>query len=84
MPQSWPRPPCPRSQRPTAVQVGVNDGAAEDEQLLADLTAGYRLFAHNRGFVAVSDGPAFASQLTCYVAGVGLRVDSRPGQGSCG
>jgi hypothetical protein len=28
-----------------------------------------RLFAHNRGFVIVNDGPAFASQLARYLNG---------------
>jgi hypothetical protein len=60
----------------------MNDGAAGDPQLLADLRAGYWLVAYNRGFVAVNDGPACTSQLTRHVAGVGLEVDSRPGQGS--
>jgi hypothetical protein len=29
-----------------------------------------RLFAHNRGFVTVNDGPAFTSQLARYLTGV--------------
>jgi hypothetical protein len=30
-----------------------------------------RLFAHGRGFVCVNDGVAFASQVACYLAGLG-------------
>jgi len=42
-----------------------------------------RLLAHNRAFVAVNDGPAFAAQLMRYLAGASPGVDTHPGEGSC-
>lgn len=31
----------------------------------------------------MNDGPAFGSQLTCYLAGADLGVDRRPRKGPC-